>query len=200
MVLLHEMIHADMMLQGGVGAPPAQHDRTPPAGHCRTCIVLAAERHSCILVYPHWPAAFSTPLPAPPAARRPCRLTTCLAWPAGIRDDDPGGHGTRFKAAMGAINASTAPDHQRPAAGCARADTVPAQCCRVVLHVLLMRRPSAPAAPATATAPALPPPLPLPLPLPAGMASSPPTALSLPLPHLASTPQVWHHHHPQHVC
>jgi hypothetical protein len=44
-------------------------------------------------------------LPPHPAAR------------AGIRDDDPGGHGTAFKAVMARINASTAPDHQRPPGG-----------------------------------------------------------------------------------
>ncbi|KAL4428844.1 hypothetical protein ABPG77_005282 [Micractinium sp. CCAP 211/92] len=35
----------------------------------------------------------------------------------GIRDDDPGGHGTIFKSIMARINASTLPDHQRPPGG-----------------------------------------------------------------------------------
>ncbi|EFN55909.1 hypothetical protein CHLNCDRAFT_52181 [Chlorella variabilis] len=35
----------------------------------------------------------------------------------GIRDNDPGGHGDVFKSIMSRINASSLPDHQRPAGG-----------------------------------------------------------------------------------
>jgi hypothetical protein len=141
MVLLHEMIHADMMLQGGQAHQPSspavlltgtaaaalllclvlQGGCPPPQHCCRSLLTGSAAAalsagHRCgTAAYPHWQPLCGH------------RIACCLnprppgLWPSGIRDDDPGGHGTRFKAAMGAINASTAPDHQRPAAGCAAA-------------------------------------------------------------------------------
>lgn len=116
-VLLHEMAHAFMMLQGGL------------AGFWGG-LSLQGRGHPASAAQP--PAA----LHALKAARKPGALrlrctpsSPCPAAGAGIRDNDPGGHGTIFKSIIQRINTSTAPDHQRPPGGCA------AQCLPLSLHL-----------------------------------------------------------------
>jgi hypothetical protein len=90
--LLHEMIHAYMFL---VRAWPAASHPVAPQHDSLVLGRAALARTLRVLTRRGW--------------RWPCALQE------GIRDHDD--HGPKFKAKMHAINASRAPDHQRPAEG-----------------------------------------------------------------------------------
>ena len=92
--LLHEMIHAHMMLNG--------------AGALRSC-----EYSSIVQPSPPTPSVIAL-------HQLPCALRPPPRPAADIRDDDKGGHGTVFKSHLRRINSSSVPDTMRPPGGCAR--------------------------------------------------------------------------------